>query len=109
MSHTVGTAIPVADIASDQAIVVGQGRRRHPAPDGQIPGMTPRRGQTIQESHPCQVTGANPARGQPQAGHHEHLQAVHCLRGGPEVLNWLDPCGDLTQASNSVDGESQVF
>ncbi len=36
--------------ATGQAIVVGQGRRRHPARAGQIPGMTPPRGQAFQES-----------------------------------------------------------
>src|SRR5699024_7589775 len=56
--------------ASDQAIVVGQGWRRHPAPAGQIPGMTPRGGQPIQESRrapgyqhqPCQPAPGRPPR-----------------------------------------------
>src|SRR5690625_2086609 len=56
--------------ASDQAIAVGQGWRRHPVPAGQIPGMTPRRGQPIQESRrapgyqhqPCQPAPGRPLR-----------------------------------------------
>jgi hypothetical protein len=54
--------------ASDQAIVVGQGRRRHPATTGQIPGMTLCGGQAIQESQRAPSDGANPAS-QPQASH----------------------------------------
>lgn len=41
---------PSGGHASDQAIVVGQGRRRHLVSAGQTPGMTPTRGQANQES-----------------------------------------------------------
>lgn len=47
---TAGHAITVVDMFFDQSIVVGQGRRRHPAHAGQIPGTTPPTGQAIQES-----------------------------------------------------------
>jgi integrase len=45
--------------------------------------MTPARGQAIQGSHPPPSDDTNPAS-QPQASHHEHLQAVH-----DEQWTWL--------------------
>src|SRR5690625_4109488 len=82
--------------ASDQAIAVGQGWRRHPVPAGQIPGMTPRRGQPIQESRrapgyqhqPCQPAPGRPLRTLTDGSHAVFLADLARLwveRDDPEV------------------------
>lgn len=64
----------------------GPGSTPAPGPDGQIPGKTPRRGRAIHESRPIRRTAANPAS-QPQASHHEHLQAIQSgVFCGPQLV-----------------------
>lgn len=64
----------------------GPGSTPTPEPDGQIPGKTPRRDQAIHESRPIRRTAANPAS-QPQASHHEHLQAIQSgVFCGPQLV-----------------------
>ncbi len=81
MSHTKRDANPDGGHASDQAIVVGRGRRQHPAHAGQIPGIAPSGVRRFTSHNVRWVASTNPAS-QPQASHHEDLQAVQ------GVLTW---------------------
>ncbi len=84
MSHTFGTAIPAVDMLLIKPSLWDQGRRRRPGTRWTDPGHDTREGSGDSGvTTLVGVIGTNPAS-QPQASHHEDLQAVQLRQWPPE-------------------------